>query len=204
MNLDQTTDFYAEAVSSEGCISGSRGLVTVTVIQSPIADFTHTVNHQGGSWNVQFNNQSTSAQDYLWLFGDSATSSDVDPLHVYNQTTDYPVTLIAISSNGCSDTLTKTVSLFNNTGLFVPTTFTPNNDGKNDVFRVRGDRMIVEEMKIFSQWGTLLWQGNGAAAQWDGLSGGDVVPNGTYYYRIRVTENSGNQTELTGTVTVIK
>jgi gliding motility-associated-like protein len=202
--INQPTDFYADALSPEGCPSGERVLVTVDVIPSPVASFTTTNQYQQGIWNVQFNNTTTGADSYFWALGDTATSTAFEPTHTYLQTADYIITLIASSNNGCTDTLVQSLTLFNGSNLFVPTTFTPNGDGKNDVFRVRGERVQVDEMKIFNQWGTLVWQSDATMAQWDGTASGQTVTNGTYFYRIRITEFNGKNTELTGTVTVIK
>jgi gliding motility-associated-like protein len=198
------TEYFAETVSPEGCVSASREIVVVDVLPSPAADFSYTINYTAGNWEVQFTELTNGATSVNWLFGDTGTSSQFNPIYTYIQSGQYDVTLIATSTNGCVDSVQKAVGLYNNTKNFVPTTFTPNGDGKNDVFRVRGERVIVEDMRIFSQWGTLLWQGKESNAQWDGMSGGAVVPNGSYFYRIRITDQSGAEQELTGTVTVIK
>jgi gliding motility-associated-like protein len=198
------TEYFAETVSPEGCVSASREMVVVDVLPSPVADFSYTTNYTAGNWEVQFTELTTGAATINWLFGDTGTSALPNPVYTYSQSGQYDVTLIATAANGCVDSVQKAVGLYNNTKNFVPTTFTPNGDGKNDIFRVRGERVIVEDMRIFSQWGTLLWQGKEANAQWDGMSGGAIVPNGSYFYRIRITDQSGAEQELTGTVTVIK
>ncbi len=57
---------------------------------------------------IQFNNTSTGAASYRWDFGDSTFSTDVNPSHTYTRAGFYTVSLIAINSNGCNDTLSKT------------------------------------------------------------------------------------------------
>lgn len=202
--VNQLTEYYAESVSAAGCISGSQVLVTVDVIPSPVADFSYNVSYTGGNWEVQYTDQSSGASSLYWLLGDTSTSSDINPLHTYQQSGDYTVIQIATASNGCVDSSIKNVALYSNAKHFLPTTFTPNADGKNDIFRVRGDRVMVEDMRIYSQWGSMIWEGKGQGAQWDGMSGGNIVPNGTYYYRIRIIDQGGKEQELTGSVTVIK
>jgi gliding motility-associated-like protein len=55
---------------------------------------------------VQFNNTTTGATAYQWLFGDSTTAFGTNPSHGYNKSGNFDVTLIASSIGGCSDTLT--------------------------------------------------------------------------------------------------
>ncbi|HEV8507112.1 MAG TPA: PKD domain-containing protein [Chitinophagaceae bacterium] len=56
---------------------------------------------------VQFSNLTQGDNTYLWDFGDGASSADINPNHTYADTGSYTVTLIATSTNGCSDTLVK-------------------------------------------------------------------------------------------------
>lgn len=57
---------------------------------------------------VQFNNKSTgTAVSYVWDFGDGTNSSETNPSHSYNTNGNYTVTLVAISTQGCRDTLKK-------------------------------------------------------------------------------------------------
>lgn len=56
-------------------------------------------------FTVQFNNQTTGATSYLWLFGDSSSSILASPSHTYTKNGSYTVTLITTNKEGCSDTL---------------------------------------------------------------------------------------------------
>jgi gliding motility-associated-like protein len=116
----------------------------------------------------------------------------------------YSINLTATNTQtGCSNSIQKNVDIHVKTDLFVPTTFTPNNDGKNDIFRVRGSEVIVEEMSIFNQWGKAVFHGDAAITTWDGTSNGETLNNGTYVYKIKVIDG-GTPKELKGTVTLIK
>lgn len=66
---------------------------------------------------LSFNNTSLSLdtfslQSYLWNFGDGNSSNEVQPLHSYSQEGDFSLSLMAYSSNGCSDTLNQSISIF--------------------------------------------------------------------------------------------
>lgn len=56
---------------------------------------------------IQFTNATTGAVSYMWYFGDSTSSTEVSPSHTYDTAGFYTVTLVAVNSNGCSDTLIK-------------------------------------------------------------------------------------------------
>ena len=142
------------------------------------------------------------------MFGDttsgSNTSTQTNSIHTYNGGGNYEVILIATNSSGCMDTATQIISVSKSNDLFVPTTFTPNSDGHNDVFRVRGRDFQMNEMDIFDQWGTLIYQTNASKPIWDGMSKGELVQNGTYVYRIKITLKNNEEMILNGAITVIK
>ncbi|MBK9317669.1 MAG: gliding motility-associated C-terminal domain-containing protein [Bacteroidetes bacterium] len=143
-----------------------------------------------------------------WIFGDTTVAGNVsysnDTVFTYSTAGTYEVILITSNALGCTDTLIKKVYIGAKYPAFLPTTFTPNEDGKNDIFRVRGEQITLEEMKIFDQWGTLIYTTDSALPQWDGRVNGKVVPNGTYVYRIVILDADNISKEMTGPVTVIK
>lgn len=81
---------------------------TLTISQSPTAQFA-TSDTVGCStpFSASFTNSSTGATSYAWTFGDGNTSTATSPTNSYTTLGIYDVRLIAISSNGCRDTLTK-------------------------------------------------------------------------------------------------
>ena len=60
---------------------------------------------------VYISNYSQNANNYLWDFGDGATSTQVEPQHLYRNSGDYEITLIAYNSNGCTDTITSLITI---------------------------------------------------------------------------------------------
>lgn len=64
-----------------------------------------------------------------------------------------------------------------------PNTFTPNNDGINDIFKANQDTTPANfKLVIYNRWGTLLFQSQSIANGWDGKYSGRAVPAGTYYW----------------------
>ncbi len=119
----------------------------------------------------------------------------------------YPVTLIETNIYGCTDTITKIVTVVEDFTLYVPNAFTPNGDGHNDIFQPKGMGFKPEsyEMQIFDRWGNSIFRTNDVSKGWDGTVKGSTLKDDVYVYRIKcVTSNGGIRKEKTGHVTLIK
>ncbi len=81
--------------------------------------------------------------------------------------------------------------------LFIPTAFTPNDDGVNDQFTIRSSEHCIPAsytLKVFDRWGRMVYQSNDLTQHWDGRYDGQFVREGVYLYTISVTfENSITQ-----------
>ncbi|MFM7016998.1 MAG: gliding motility-associated C-terminal domain-containing protein [Bacteroidota bacterium] len=195
---------YLDAVTTNGCNAGTRKQININVNPLPIVNFTQEVEMDNGQYITTFNADCNGADLYSWNFNGMDTSNLEEPEYIFNVNGVYSITLLATNSQtGCSNSIQKNVDIHVKTDLFIPTTFTPNNDGKNDVFRVRGSEILVEEMLIYNQWGKVVFHGEEASAVWDGSSNGEIVENGTYVYKIKLID-AGIPKELKGTITVIK
>jgi gliding motility-associated-like protein len=93
----------------------------------------------------------------------------------------------------------------------IPTAFTPNHDGLNDVFRPVWKADVIPTsflMLIYNQWGTLVYSGTDVFAGWDGTSNGNLCPVGVYTYFLKVEKPAGKspaqQTTLRGIVTLVR
>lgn len=202
-----STTYYVEAVNSFNCKS-DRLDVNVVVKANPKASFTYSSFAVNGQYEVKFTCTTANPDSIIWIFGDTTIQGNisylVNPTYIYPLAGGYDVILIVKNFLGCTDTLIKRVVAGANNPVFVPTTFTPNGDGKNDIFRVRGEQFTLEEMRIYDQWGTLLYTTGASNPQWDGTVNGQTVMNGTYVYRIIVVDKNLAKQEMTGPVTVIK
>jgi gliding motility-associated-like protein len=88
--------------------------------------------------------------------------------------------------------------------IFIPTAFTPNGDGLNDVFRPLEDYgYFIYSMTIFNRWGQIAYSG-GTYSAWDGRSNGSAADAGTYFYFIKFGCILGGSLERSGDVTLIR
>jgi len=118
-------------------------------------------------------------------------------------------TLIVFDTIGCSDTQQVVVnnSLANcEQFLYVPNAFSPNGDGVNEFFTIRGlTNYEIFNMKIYNRWGVKVFETEGSTPGWDGTQHGKKSPTGVYVYYIDV-EFANNITPFVtkGNVTLIR
>jgi gliding motility-associated-like protein len=129
---------------------------------------------------------------------DAAT---LDPFTVpLTSTTTYQ--LQAISGDGCKavqDIVVKALSKFN-----MPNSFTPNGDGRNDLFRIPpGTFFNLEVFSIFDRWGNMVFSTRDRSQGWDGWYNGHPSPSGTYVYFISGSEG-GKPEVIKGTVLLVR
>jgi gliding motility-associated-like protein len=107
---------------------------------------------------------------------------------------------------GCFDTASVTLTVDDNVIEFVPNAFTPNNDGRNDIFRVvnvKYDKLV--EFKVFNRWGQLVYNNDyDPNAGWDGTYHGVPQDIGTYFYIITFTRPDGKTRTMKGEVVLMR
>ena len=111
----------------------------------------------------------------------------------------YVVRVFATDENFCVTQEQMIIEVESNK---IPNVFTPNFDGKNDVFLEFLETPIAPqnfELLIYSRAGELLYKGNKG---WDGIYKGKVLPQGTYSYIARRKMNNGEYRTFKGTVTL--
>ncbi|HZH64296.1 MAG TPA: PKD domain-containing protein, partial [Flavisolibacter sp.] len=102
-------------------------------------------------------------------------------------------TVTATDSNGCKNTgQVQVIVLCKGANVFVPNTFSPNGDGSNDVFYVRGKGLArVKSLRIFNRWGEVVFERinfgvNDPSVGWDGTYKGKKLSSDTYIYQADV------------------
>jgi gliding motility-associated-like protein len=109
--------------------------------------------------------------------------------------------LTVASTFGCG-VATDSVRVIVYKGIFIPTAFTPNGDGKNDLWRIFGLTVYPSyEILVFNRYGQVVYRSTNATAGWNGTFNGQPVPIGTYPYLIKV---EGGKRVLKGLVNVIR
>lgn len=96
------------ASNSSGCTTTVTKNNFINIKPTPTIDFSAaSTTSCTAPFTVSFTNNTSNGVSYTWNFGDGSSSTATNPTHTYTASGNYNVTLIAIGSNGCSDTLTK-------------------------------------------------------------------------------------------------
>ncbi|MBW8682939.1 Ig-like domain-containing protein [Chitinophaga rhizophila] len=121
-----------------------------------------------------------------------------DPGYTGDDTFTYQVK----NDNGQVSNVATVAVVITATDINVPNLFTPNGDGKNDFFEIRGLNQYAEnELIIVNRWGNEVYRQKGYQNTWKG----DGLNEGTYYYLLRIRRTSGAEWEvMKGYVTLIR
>ncbi len=154
-------------------------------------------------------NTSENASTFLWDFGDGSPASDAQaPEHAYAGPGFYLITLVVTNELGCVDTAALQVLVFQDPLVFVPTCFTPDGDGVNELFQAvfNGPRRLRDmEMLVFDRWGERLVTITGPEETWDGTYAGEPVQDGVYPWRLRYRLLGDSRSrEVSGHVSVLR
>lgn len=177
----------------------------------PIADFVIPIRDASAialsEANISFQNTTQNGFQYTWNFGDgSATVGSVNPTHTFTQAGIYPITLVAYNRSGdfCTDTTMQTIRILDDFHLYFPTAFTPNNDGSNDLYQLKGEGISQLDCTILDRWGQVVVIWSGIDGSWDGTRNGRAVPEGVYSIQVRAITNRGEALERGQTITLIR
>ena len=118
------------------------------------------------------------------------------------------MTLLITDQFGCTSTYSQIIKISNiaaEVTQLIPNMFTPNNDGKNDIWRLDFINVFfpTAEIEIYSRWGQLIFKSTGYSNAWDGSYLGSPLPVGAYFYTIKLNDANDTQT-YKGTVTILK
>lgn len=193
--------------SDEGCMGDTITKDLITVFPAAHAQFSYNPNELDDNNNLAtFTNESTNENSWLWKFGEEGVSTDENPLHSFINKGDHCVTLKVNNAYNCSDSITKKLYVSPTSNYYVPNAFTPNGDGVNDVFYVRGYNISDFELFIFNRWGELIFVSNDINLGWNGKKHNNLqeAQIDTYVYKVFLTDILGKKHESTGLVSLIK
>lgn len=139
-----------------------------------------------------------------WRFGDGGTSALRHPVHTYPDTLGYQIVEIVETNMGCRDTAVYRIKVEPNFTFWVPSSFTPNNDGINETFFGNGIGIKQYAMYIYDRWGELIFESYQREHQWDGSYKNRQVQQGVYIYVFDVVDIFGNPHRFRGDVTLMR
>jgi len=104
--------------------------------------------------------------------------------------------------NGCQSS--DIVSIFYDITIYVPNTFTPDQDEFNQTFMMYGGNIKEFHMMIFDRWGELIFETYDMKYGWDGTYNGLICQDGTYIWKIELEDAFDKKKQLVGHVNLIR
>lgn len=177
-----STTYHVVGVDQYGC--SDTASVRVNLFPSPFVQTNPDVYAIFGE-EVQLNAISNTAISYVWSPAEYLSCNVCqNPVTQPNRPMTYTVTIYDI--NGCS--ATDVVHIFYDAIIYVPNTFTPNNNGTNETFFALGVNIRGFQLEIFNRWGELIYTGDALSQMWDGTYAGLPSPDGVYTWKIEYGE----------------
>ncbi len=148
--------------------------------------------------------RSFSGASYAWVPSSGLNNPSVrTPTFNYDREMDYQIRILTLE--GCRVTDSLLVRIFPESGIFVATAFSPNNDGQNDKLYPR--LVGITTLKIFrvyNRWGQLMFQTNIEGSGWDGKFKGVDQPMDTYAWVAEGLDNEGKLIRKTGVSSLLR
>lgn len=201
-----TYKLVGNIVDGNYCIN--EVVLTVTVFPKPHANFytVPSIPTENGE-DVKFYNTSTGEKlvKYNWFLNTNhSVSTNRDYAYQFDTYGNYPVTVICENLWGCSDSITKVVRVDPDIAFYVPNSFTPNSDSKNDYFMPVTRGVKKYSLFIYDRWGKIIFSGLNEEAIWDGTFKGQDCKNDTYVWKVIYMTNDGVEKVLTGLVQLLR
>lgn len=196
---------YSDTIGTAGCDS----IHTLIVVQwvAPSVHISAIAAEVAAGDTVHLNASGQSSWQYHWTSDAELTSTSIpDPLVIISQPSWVIVRITDTNSCTASDSLYIRLGECDGS-IFVPNAFTPNGDGINDLFRIYGRCIRLNNLKIFNRWGEKVWETEDINEAWDGTYRGARQPPEVYVYLISYTADSQDgivSRHTQGSITLIR
>lgn len=193
----------------EGCRAADTTRIVVNPL--PVARFSFKPDSVGiVSGEVNFLDESYGIGSPLelwhWDFGNGRDTMAVNPVYHYRDTGTYVVTQTVTDLHGCTSKYSRKVRVFPELRFFVPTAFSPNQNGRNDVFRPMGRYLKSGQyhFQVFNRWGQLLFETTNPDEGWDGRVRNEECPVGVYIWTVSLYDLYNDKEFHKGNVMLIR
>lgn len=200
-----TTPYVLTVRDTIGCPKPNRDTVVVRVLPK-INAFAGNDTAVVVGQPLQF--QASGGVRYLWSPSTWLNKTDIpNPVAIYSEDVENITYKVDVFNEAnCVDSAYVSVKIFKtNPQVFVPTAFTPDGDGKNDLFRpIAVGISRIEYFRVFNRWGELVFSTTVNGKGWDGKIRGKDQGTGTFVWLVRGSDYTGKTFFAKGTVTLIR
>jgi gliding motility-associated-like protein len=157
---------------------------------------------------VRFVNSSVSSDQSTWAWhfmnNDGHKSTEENTYYTFENAGVYPVAMVVKNKWGCADTIVKNITVESDHSLFVPSAFTPNADGNNDIFTAKGLGIVKFQLLIFNRWGQKIYETNDIQKGWDGSYKGQDCKEDIYVWKVNAHNIKGKEIIKDGLLTLYR
>ncbi len=201
-------DTWLKVEDDFGCVTQAYDPCGVRVLNKPVADFTSDLPYATTQDPLMtYRDQSEGAHRIMWVINfDTIYDTEVIKEAIYSDW-GQKVKLIAEAPSGCQDTVVKQFELIEVQSIHLPSSFTPNGDGRNDTYKVYGEQIDHEgfDLSIYDRWGQQVFRTTNPHQAWDGKSiNGQRAPIGVYTVILQYRDGAGKKKLERHTVTISK
>jgi len=148
------------------------------------------------------------AAGWYWDFCGEGRSFNQSPTYTFRDTGICDITQVVFHPNGCTDTLVKTIDIESIVQFFLPNAFTPNYDGKNEVYKPEGISLGASSysLTIWSRWGEEVFATTDPEGGWNGRKNntGQEMPVGVYLCVLKYKDARKRPNEMREFVTLLR
>ena len=196
----QTTIYTVNIVDSNNCVDTSYSAITV----NPLPIITAAPNDTTVKYGTDLQLTASGATIYTWSPAQQLNYSN-SPAPIATITDPATFIVTGFDITGCKNTDSIKVLVDYDANIGLPTAFSPNGDGKNDIFRLVGAGFErLQEFRIFNRWGQELFHTNNIRDGWDGSYKGQMQDMGIYNYIIKLNTPDGNVKIFKGDVMLVR
>ena len=193
---------------SSGCISSALNLTINPVPAAPVATISYAGNpffNQGTATVTVSTTATITSGTYTATPAGLSINSSTGAIDLANSAVGNYVVTYSFNSGVCSNTATTNVTINQLKGdIYIPNTFTPNGDGKNDIWYVYGNTIKSVNITVFNQWGERIFNSTSQSKGWDGFGFGKMQPVGVYIYVAQIILLDGTSLNRKGAINLIR
>ncbi|MDD2964597.1 MAG: PKD domain-containing protein [Bacteroidales bacterium] len=214
-----TTHFYEwgsytatlTATSQQNCVNSDTAHLTLNplpvAVIDPIVDSVGVLD--GEIYFSGINSYTQNAiliENYYWYFDDGRDTSNAVAFHTFSDTGYFNVKLYVTDLLGCTGVDSITARVYPEKVYWMPTAFSPNGDGHNEVLKLRGKYFRIDEFvfQVFNRFGAMVFESLNPEVGWDGNINGEPAPSGMYVVKFELRGINGERASESFSVMLVR
>ncbi len=179
---------------------------SVVITRSAKASFNASLTLAGYPNELRLTNYSTNFLYSYWVFDNGASrDSSFNLVKYYSLPGSHTVTQVSEGNNGCHNVLSYEFTIPDSSKIILPTVFSPNNDGINDIYRPITTGISNLKAKVVNRHGVTIATWEEVKGFWDGYTiSGEPCDEGVYFILLQATGFEGTRYSKNGTITLVR